>query len=371
MNIPFFNYKITNQSNRLDVYIDGTIVDSASQAIMKEWFNDQTSVSFKSFRQEIMDSGLRDISITINSMGGQIGDAMAMHDFIQNLETEGYNIETIGIGMVCSASTYILSASKNSKISKNAYYMIHNISGGVMGNVNEIEAYAVLMRNFNNKVRDYYSGLTGKTADQVSAWMDAETWFYGQEVVDNGFVKSLISDQAPKTPINQSDFTFKNKNALSVYNSAVKIPENLDENFNIKDMNKFVEAIVNAFKTSNLVVTETNATATPLTIENLTNAMNLALADFTPEVPVENVSNAVNTFFKDGLPTNILNQITEALKPAVVNISEDQSVIEIAKRLDDIETKISNNVGGAKARGTKGNEVVDKYEDAGIGWSEK
>ena len=117
--LPFFNYKISNQGNEhLDVYIDGVIVDAETQEIYKEWFGDNTSVSFKSFRNEILESGIKNISITINSFGGQIGDAMAMHDFIQQLENDGYNIETIGIGMVCSAATYILSASKNSKITK-------------------------------------------------------------------------------------------------------------------------------------------------------------------------------------------------------------------------------------------------------------
>ena len=65
---PIFNYKISNQGGeRLDVYIDGVIVDAETQEIYREWFNDQTSVSFKSFRTEIIDSGVKNISITINT----------------------------------------------------------------------------------------------------------------------------------------------------------------------------------------------------------------------------------------------------------------------------------------------------------------
>ena len=46
--LPFFNYKISNQGNEhLDVYIDGVIVDAETQEIYKEWFGDNTSVSFK------------------------------------------------------------------------------------------------------------------------------------------------------------------------------------------------------------------------------------------------------------------------------------------------------------------------------------
>mgnify|MGYP000296506688 FL=1 len=121
--LPIFNYKISNQGNEhLDIYIDGVIVDAETQEIYKEWFGDNTSVSFKSFRNEILESGIKNISITINSFGGQIGDAMAMHDFIKQLENDGYEVETIGMGMICSAATYPLSASKNSKISPNVTF---------------------------------------------------------------------------------------------------------------------------------------------------------------------------------------------------------------------------------------------------------
>lgn len=359
---PIFNYKISNQGGeRLDVYIDGVIVDAETQEIYREWFNDQTSVSFKSFRTEIIDSGVKNISITINSFGGQIGDAMAMHDFIQQLENDGYNIETIGIGMVCSASTYILSASKNSKISKNAYYMIHNVSGYAWGDVNEVEKTAKNLRKFNDNIRDFYVNLTGKSANQIEEWMNAETWFYGKEAVDNGFVKNLVSEQSPKNAINQNDWMFKNQNPLLAYNSFV--PKN--EDFNIKnlDMNKFVEAIVNAFKTNNLVVTEENKPAEPLTVENLTGALNKAFEGLQTEPSEESIQNAVNKLFEKGLPENILTQITNAVKPAPVNLKEDETIVDFEKRLSDVENKVVKNVGGAKPKGGENtDDIHNKWE---------
>lgn len=374
VNIPFFNYNVTNQSNRLDVYIDGNIVNAPTQELYREWFNDETSVSFKSFRQQVLDSGLRNIRITINSMGGQVGDAMAMHDFIKDLENKGYTIETIGMGMICSAATYILSASKNSKISENSYYMIHNVSGGVQGDVNEIENYSRTLRQFNNDVRDYYCNLTGKSADEITNLMNAETWFNGKQAVENKFVKSLlIEEEKFENSISTRDWMFNNTTVLNAYNALVKVPENLDENFNIKDMNKIVEAIVNAFKTNKLVVTDSNASAEPLTVETLTGALNKAFegVDLTPTVPAETVDAAVSNFFTAGLPENILNQIKEAVKSEPVNLEEDEAFVNLGKRLGDVEQKIANNTGGAKPKGTSTQTPVeDKYETEGIGWGE-
>ena len=373
--LPFFNYKISNQGNEhLDVYIDGVIVDAETQEIYKEWLGDNTSVSFKSFRNEILESGIKNITITINSFGGQIGDAMAMHDFIQQLENDGYNIETIGIGMVCSAATYILSASKKSKITKNAYYMIHNVSGGVWGDVNEIEKYAKSLRNFNNNIRDFYANLTGKSTNQIEEWMNAETWFYGQDVADNGFVKEVIGEKSPTNKINKSDWTFKNINPLNAYNSFVGKLENSEDNLiqNL-DMNKIVEAIVNAFKAKNLVVTDAGQNAEPLTAENLTGALNDAFKgiDLEPKAPTEEqVSNALIEFFKNGLPENMISQITNAVKENVKpeNFKDSEEWKGVENRLKDIEEKAAKNFGQAKPKNS-GGSGESKYDKEDIGFS--
>lgn len=371
--LPIFNYRITNQAGeRLEVFIDGTIVDAETQEIYKEWFNDNTSVSFKSFRTEILESGIKNISITINSLGGQIFDAMAMHDFIQQLETDGYNIETIGIGAVCSAATFILSASKNSKISKNAYYMIHNVSGGVWGDVNEVEKYAQQLRNFNNNLKTFFVNLTGKTDEEIQNLMDAETWYYGQEAVDNGFVKSVISAQNPTNVINKSDWTFKNQNPLNVYNSFVNKPanndENLIQNLDMKNLATLIGAAVSNALT-NFSVTpkpaegaEGGATAEPVTNEALTEVITNALAEVKFD---EHITNAVTEMFKDGLPENMVAQITEAVKPgepAPLNLAENEDYKGLIQRVEKVENKILNGVGAVQPPKNEG----EKYEGVGF-----
>ncbi|WP_428067416.1 Clp protease ClpP [Chryseobacterium gambrini] len=372
----FFNYNVTNSGERLDVFIDGTIVDAETQEIWKEWFNDDTSVSFKSFRTEIIDSGLKNIRITINSFGGQIGDAMAMHDFIKQLENDGYAIETIGLGMICSAATYVLSAAKNSKISPNSWYMIHNVSGFAWGDVNEVEKYAKNLRRFNNNIRDFYVNLTGKTANQVSEWMDAETWFTGKEAVDNGFVAQTTDQKEEFKPINSANWNFKNTNALNAFNSIANAKPpviNLD-NLNENDMSKLSEAIVNAFKALNLVPNEKGDKPEALTVENLTNALNTALKDFDPEPKAptdEQVTTAITNFFKNGLPENMISQITNVVKENATteNFTETEDFKKLDERIGEIENSVAKNLGQAKPENSgKSGNVTDKYEHEDIGW---
>lgn len=367
--LPIFNYNITNQGERLDVYIDGIIVDAETQEIYKNWFDDETSVSFKSFRTEILNSGLKNIRITINSFGGQIGDAMAMHDFIKQLENDGYEVETIGMGMICSAATYPLSASKNSKISPNSWYMIHNVSGFAWGDVNEIEKQAKSLRSFNDNIRDFYVNLTGKSKEQIEEWMDAETWFTGPQAVENGFVKSTTDQESELQPINKADWQFKNQNPMNVYNSFVNKPQqnqdkNLFTNIDMKNLAQLIGvAVSNAF--ANFTVTPKpaeggeNSNTDPVTNEDLSMVITNAISGINFE---EHITNAVNEHFKDGLPENILSQITNAVKPAEqspFNLLEDEGFQAMEKRVEKVENKILNGVGAAQP---PKNEDASKYE---------
>lgn len=368
--LPIFNYHITNQGGeRLDVYIDGTIVDAETQELYREWYNDQTSVSFKSFRSDVLNSELKNIRITINSFGGQIGDAMAIHDFIKQLENDGYDIETIGMGMICSAATYILSSSKNSKISPNSWYMIHNVSGYALGDVNEVEKMAKSLRSFNDNIRDFYVNLTGKSKEQIEEWMNAETWFTGPQAVENGFVKSTTDQETELQPINKADWQFKNKNPLNVYNSFVNKPvkkedKNLFTNIDMKNLAQLIGvAVSNAF--ANFTVTPKpaeggeNSNNDPVTNEDLSTVITNAISGINFE---EHITNAVNEHFKNGLPENMVNQIKEAVTPAEqtpFNLKEDEGFKAFEKRVEEVENKILNGVGASQP---PKNEDASKYE---------
>lgn len=362
-----FNYHITNEnSDRLEVYIDGGIVDAESQEFYKTWYNDETSVSFKSFRNEILSSGKKNIRITLNSFGGQIGDAMAMHDFIKQLENEGYEIETLGMGMICSAATYPLSAAKNSKISPNSWYMIHNVSGYAYGDINEIEKSAKNLRKFNNDIRDFYVNLTGKSQEQIESWMNEEKWFTGKQAVENGFVKSLALEEKEEfKPINQKEWSFKNTHVLNAYNSfSSPKPNNINNKI---DMNELVQKIVNAFKGNNLVVTENTPKPENLTVENLTKALNEATKDLKLEPSEEQIKHSVVNLFKDGLPENISKQLEEVVKNATKDLPSNEKLEELEKEIEAIQENLVNSKGGVPAKQA---ENFSKYNHEGISFVE-
>src|SRR5687768_10181960 len=107
--IQVFNFSIKNAGKQtVDIHIDGDIVDASTQELLKAWIGDETSVSFKSFRNQVNELDAQVYNIYINSSGGLVTDAMAMHDFMTELESKGKTVNRIGRGIVASSGTYIL-----------------------------------------------------------------------------------------------------------------------------------------------------------------------------------------------------------------------------------------------------------------------
>ena len=369
--LPIFNYNITNQGERLDVYIEGNIVDAETQDILKDWYGDETSVSFKSLRTDILNSGLKNIRITINCFGGKVVETEAICSFIKELENSGYSIEGKGVGFVCSSATKILSSITNSKISKNSWYMVHNASMyfGYM-DVNTAERASSVLRKFNDNVRDFYVDLTQLETTQIQSWMDAETWFTGAEAVQHGFVKALIEDDYKEDfkPINQADWNFKNQNPMNVYNSLVNTPttppdeNNFNQNIDMKNLGTLIGGAINS-ALAGFNITPKNAGDNAFSVESITNAVNEALKEFKPEIEEEQLTNAVNKFFEKGLPENMIAQITDAVKPTEdptpVNITEDPEFTKIVDRVKDLEEKSLKNLG-------KSNPPKNEFEMEGF-----
>ncbi|MBX2907248.1 MAG: hypothetical protein KF744_14480 [Taibaiella sp.] len=52
LQLEIFNYSIgkNEATKKAEIFIDGDIVDAASQEFARDWWGDTTSVSYKSFR---------------------------------------------------------------------------------------------------------------------------------------------------------------------------------------------------------------------------------------------------------------------------------------------------------------------------------
>jgi ATP-dependent Clp protease protease subunit len=154
-------------------------------------------VSALDFVKELSAITAPNIELRINSPGGDVFAARAM---AQAMKEHPSQITAHVDGYAASAATFLVIAADSSVISDGAMFMIHNAWTIAAGNAKDFADMSALLSRTDQTIVTDYMAKTGATEDQVKAWMAAETYFYGQEAVDAGFITALATT-APKNEI--------------------------------------------------------------------------------------------------------------------------------------------------------------------------
>lgn len=344
-----FNFCIQNAAgDSLDIYIDGQIVDASTQQILKDWWGDETSVSFKSFRDQINASSARIFNIYINSPGGHVGDAMAIHDLIKDLQAKGKTVNTIGRGIIASAATYILMAG-NSEMSKNSWFMIHNASGYAYGTVDEVENQARTLRKFNDAIRDFYASATGMRKEDISKMMNSETWMTADEAKEKGFVSKVSGETSFTNAIAAEQWNYSNLAVLNSYNSAVRPPREADMPSLIQnqfeDMKKFFNDFAATIKNAiSGVKPAENGDQTSL-VNSIAEAVSNSFASAGEQME-QSVNEIVNAAVKTAVENATKDLSTKVTNLETAKADADKKVKELEEANKGLEEEITNLKGG-------------------------
>ncbi len=318
--IQIFNYSIKNSAdnNSVDIYIDGEIVDATTQEMLKAFFGEETSVSYRSFRNSINESNANVFNVIINSQGGHVGDALAMHDLLVELQGKGKIVNTIGRGIVASSATLLLLSGNSPEMSANSWFMMHTVSGGIYGNVDQVENYAVTMRKFNDKIRDIYASKSGMRKEDVSKLMDSETWLTAQEAKNKGFVASVTGDQPFNNLINKDDWSFSNVSVLNSYNGSVK-----PQTSNSEDMKKLFADFATEIKN---LLSGIKPTDTSKDNSELVNSISTAIT-----TPLTALSEGIDAAVSTAVSTAMTAELKKATDPLTNKITELENEIVALK----------------------------------------
>lgn len=129
------------------------------------------------------------VDLRLNSPGGSVFDAVAIHNAIQRHA----GIVTVWIdGIAASAASYVAMAGDEIVMPENAFLMIHDPAGLVMGTAEDMRAMAEALDKVKGSLVSGYAAKSGRTPEEVSALMAAETWFDASDAVAQGFADRLI-----------------------------------------------------------------------------------------------------------------------------------------------------------------------------------
>lgn len=149
------------------------------------------------------------INVRLNSPGGEVFAGTAIHNAL--LEHPARVVVHVD-GVAASAGSFIAMSGDEIRMADNAYMMIHNARGGVMGEAEDMRRYADLLEKMNNAIAGMYERKTGKPRDHWRGLMDAETWFTAEEAKAEGLADAVVAaGTAPSRAKASFDFTIYNK----------------------------------------------------------------------------------------------------------------------------------------------------------------
>jgi len=162
-------------------------------------------ISAKSFLDEAKDKGVftaKSIDLRIHSPGGDVFDGLAIYNSLGRLSA---SIRIFVDGIAASMAS-VLVCLPNAKVymPENAWLMVHKPWGGVAGNANDMREYADFLDRNEAMILAAYEKKTGKTREELSAYVNAETWIDGAQAVELGFADYLEAPLQAAASINQN-----------------------------------------------------------------------------------------------------------------------------------------------------------------------
>jgi ATP-dependent Clp protease, protease subunit len=128
------------------------------------------------------------IDLRLNSPGGSVFDAVAIYNALKR--HEGPVTVTID-GIAASAASYIAMAGDEVVMPENAFLMIHDPSGLVMGTAGEMRNMAEALDKIAGSLIRGYAAKSGKSDEEIATLIAAETWFDAAEAVEAGFADRI------------------------------------------------------------------------------------------------------------------------------------------------------------------------------------
>jgi ATP-dependent Clp protease, protease subunit len=134
----------------------------------------------------------KDVSIYINSPGGQVYSGLMIYDTMQFIKPD---IQTICVGIAMSMGAVILSGGTEGKrlALPNAKILIHQVSGGFQGQATDIEIQARETISLKRRLEEILSEHTGRPVEQVGKDMERDYFMTSQEAQEYGIIDNVIA----------------------------------------------------------------------------------------------------------------------------------------------------------------------------------
>ncbi|NKE74997.1 MULTISPECIES: head maturation protease, ClpP-related [Brucella/Ochrobactrum group] len=141
-------------------------------------------VTAKRISAALRSIGSQDITVRINSPGGDMFEGIAIYNL---LRAHPAKVTVEVLGWAASAASIIAMAGDDIRMGLGSFMMVHNAWGMVIGNRHDMREAAILFDQFDAALADIYQARTGMERADIEQLMDAETFMTAAQAVEHGF----------------------------------------------------------------------------------------------------------------------------------------------------------------------------------------
>jgi ATP-dependent Clp protease protease subunit len=133
----------------------------------------------------------KDISVYINSPGGDVYSGLAIYDTMQFIKPD---VQTICFGIAMSMGALLLTGGAEGKrlALPNSRMLIHQPSAGFEGQATDIDIHAREILDMRGRIDKIFALHTGQPVEQVHTDMERDRFFKAEEAVKYGLIDRVI-----------------------------------------------------------------------------------------------------------------------------------------------------------------------------------
>jgi ATP-dependent Clp protease protease subunit len=137
--------------------------------------------------------GKRDISVNINSPGGNFFSGLAIYNL---LRAHPAKVTVNVLAMAGSAASIVAMAGDEVLMADGSFLMVHNASGVVIGNKHDLKDTAEILSEVDDSMAEIYAARAGVEKREALAWMDRRrgdgTMFNATAAVERGLADGKL-----------------------------------------------------------------------------------------------------------------------------------------------------------------------------------
>ncbi len=178
----FWNVVLNEQDDKpADLFLEGEIASET-------WFGDE--VTPNQFRADLARAAGRDVTVWINSPGGDVFAASVIYTAL--MEHKGHVTVKIE-GLAASAASVIAMAGETVLMAPTAFMMIHQPWALTSGNADALRREADVLDEIAEGLVTAYQIKTNLSKNKIRQMLADETWMSAQTAIDQGFADGLMT----------------------------------------------------------------------------------------------------------------------------------------------------------------------------------